>query len=307
MNKKIKYIIGLLFSTLILFTSCGENEYLYDSVNPETMDAASTVLLGAPNQTIVVDPEVAATNFTISASVWGKLPSADVTIPFVIDSTELPDAAIVVNGSGFTIPAGSNTGAISIDLIADEITPGVIYYIYYHLGTPSDANFGINDLASSGVITLFNPGPLAPWVGDYTGTAVSQHRPGVWDEEWSCSIALDPADPLNNVLIYGIAGSNVGLVGTIDIIAETITIVEDQNIGDVYGYGDSYIYYGEAPWTYLGGDLVGTVDLDGTIVVTGMLITTGPYMWDIFDVTFSKSAKKSTEVKKVNKVPTNLF
>jgi len=305
MNKKIKYIIGILFSTLVLFTSCGENEYLYDSVDPADIDSG-TLLLSAPNQTISVNPLTESTTFTIGLSVWGKLPKTEITVALVIDSTsaDLPAEAFVVNGTG----ADNNNGSVSIDLISSELVIGQIYKIYYSLGTPSDATYEVNVLAKTGVITLFNPGLLGPWVGTFTVTAASETKAS-WDEEWSATTVLDPSDPLHRILIN--TGGGGAIVATIDVDAETITIAGNgaQQTGDTYGYGPNAIYWGQYDGTYgtSGGDytfttadVVGTVDPDGTIVIDhfGLLMTGdyAGYVWDVFDLTFTKDSKKSTSI-----------
>lgn len=299
--KKTYKILGLLFSVMILITACEEDERFYDSFDPATGDAVTTVLLSAPNQTISVDPLTESTTFTIAVSVWGKLPTSEITIPLVIDSvsTGLASDAYVVQGSGFSVASGSNNGSISVDLISSKLVIGTIYKIYYSMGTPSVAGVGVNEFAKTGVITFFNPGLLEPWVGSYTIDAVSQTKPS-WDEEWTATTALDPAAPLERILI-NLAGGDIP--ATIDLDAETVTVAGGgaSQTGDLYGYGPNLILNtvydaGSGTYTATAADIVGTIDDDGTMSFTnwGHWMTgdyTG-YVWDAFDPTFSKDDSK---------------
>jgi len=293
MKNKIKIVLSGLVMSMLLFNACDERELFYAPVD---LDAGLelTYLLNNPNQTVVVNTEAATTSFDITVAVWGGVAPQDISIPFEIVSNDLPNGALVPASQNFTVAKGTNLGKITITLNRDLITPGIIFTVNYKMGTPSSGS--VNELAAAGVITTFNPGPLAPWVGNYSGAAVSYGSPGDWDEAWGgVTTELNPADPLNSILIKGIAGSALAVVANIDIAAGTITIAHDQNIGDVYGYGDISIYNDAS----FGDPLVGTVNAEtGEIFVDnwGEYFTTGDYAgygWDVFKVTFTKTAKKS--------------
>jgi hypothetical protein len=88
------------------------------------------------------------------------------------------------------------------------------------------------------------------------------------------------------------------VVAFINVDAGTITIAHNQNIGDVYGYGDIAIYNDAS----FGAALVGTVNAEtGEIFVDnwGEYFISGNYAgygWDVFKVTFTKTGKKSANV-----------
>ncbi len=295
MKKNIKLILGLFVVGLFFATSCDEQTLIYEPVELDKVDLSLTYLLGSPNKTVVVDTKADKTSFTIDVVVWGGVAEADITIPFEILDTDLPTGGLTVVGSGFIVKQGSNSGSITLELNRDKITPGVVFNINYKMGAPSSGV--VNELGASGTITTFNPGPLAPWVGSYTVDAASYGDPGNWDEEWIVTTELDPNDPLNNLLFNGIGGGDVPIIGTIDVANGTVSFEHGQNIGNAYGYGDTFIYnsadYGTA--------LTGTVDATtGEILVDnwGHLMSGdyAGYSWDEFNCTFAKDSKKSSRV-----------
>jgi hypothetical protein len=302
MNRNIRLLIGILISSLFLFTACEEDERPYESFDPANTNLPSTFLLSRPNQTIVVNTEEEVTSFQIGVAVWGGLPESDITIPIVIKvETTLPSAGFTLTSANLTIQKGKNNGSLTVNLNRDEITPGVVFYIYYSLGTPSEGN--INPLGKDGRITTFNPGPLAPWIGKYSVAAVSYGSPGDWDEAWTVTTELDPADPLNNILIKGIAGSPLGVIGKINIEAGTITVASNQSVGNVYGYGTTIVILGDEDFNvYPSAPLVGTVDEETGEIFIDLLalqFIDGPYpgyVWDVFECTFTKNAKNSVEL-----------
>lgn len=290
------FIISML--SLVFLGACDEREMLYESVDPNSGSLELTFNLGSPNPTVVVKTDVEKTTFQIPVVVWGGNVTEDITIPFEITSTTLPEGALTVEGSGFVIPKGSNSGAITLNLIRDNITPGVVFTVKYKMGTPSKGK--ANALASAGTITTFNPGPLAPWVGKYTATAVSYGDPGNWDEEWgSVSTALNPADPLNSILIKGIAGASENLVATIDINAKKITLKAGQVYLPSYGYGKFVLTNSDYNNFLTYDDLVGTVNAEtGEMKVDywGVMNEAEGWLWDAFNVTFKKTGKKSGDL-----------
>jgi hypothetical protein len=282
MNKKIKYISGLLLSAMIMFTACEENEYSYDSFDPAKDKTAQTVLLSQPNITVAVDPNETTTTVVIGVQLWGSLSKEDIVIPFVVDSTTMDASWYTIAGGGFVIPAGQNAGTLSMSIVNASI-PGGYFSLYYKLGEV--AGVSVNDNAKIGRIDAFSPGELWPFMGTFTGDAASLGSPGAWDEVWTAVVVLNREDP-NSIDIYGIGGKNTGkaLVGTIDLDAETITFVGGQNVGNPYGYGDSFVYYATPPWSPTMDPLVGEIDATArTFTIPNLGITTGPYYWDVFN------------------------
>ena len=272
MKNKILILPVLLLGMLVL-NSCYEETSLWSP--PEDGEGVNTILVSVPSMDVVVDATTATTTFNVSVALWGPVLSTDITIPFVLDSTNLGDAAYSISSSDITIAAGSNSGTLSIELVSAEMFPGDVFKMYYSLGQPSVGE--VSDLASTGVVTTYNPGLLAPWVGTYNVAAASYGDPGNWDEAWVVSTALDPAAPLTNITMTGIGGPG-GLnpvIATIDVDAGTITIAAGQHCGDPYGYGPIGVVWADADFNFdQTAALVGTVNAEtGEILIDnwGML------------------------------------
>ncbi len=292
----------------MLFTACEEEKWLYESVDPFDIDGEIQVLVGRATQSIVVDAAVAETSFEVSAKIYGPVSSSDISVPFVVDSTNLTDEAYSLSADAIVIEAGKTSGSLTVTLYSAEMFPGEIFNLYYSFGTPSTGS--VYELGRTGVITTYNPGLLGPWIGAYSVHAASYGLPGDWDEAWGEVVTeLDPNAPLDNILIYGIASASVPLVATIDIEALTITIGAGQSIGDVYGYGNTGVLLGDTDLNvYPGEPLVGTVDAEtGEILVDfwGHQLLEGDYagyVWDVFNCTFTKGGKAANYVSS-NKKP----
>ena len=291
--KLAKIMFGVLASFMLILASCGENEELTYPYSPNDASLGTTFVLANKVMNVAIDPKADETIAEVYVNVWGALPQQEVVIPFVVDSTDLPDDAYEVLGSGFTIPAGKNVGVVKIKFYSAKVEIAKGYYLAYSIGTPSTGS--VYNLLASGNINATNPGLLGPFVGNYKAEAVSYGDPGNWDEEWSnIEITLNPDDPLHQVRIKGIAGSSEYLIATIDVNDNTITIEQGQNIGDVYGYGDVGVYLGDEDLRLYNAPLTGEVDPEtGEIHVDywGHLLVSGDYagyVWDVFDVTFTR-------------------
>jgi len=313
--KKYSAILIVLFAVLF-FSSCEKDGLSdianrpYDKIDNAGVDAgAVTLSLTNPEMDVVVSAATESTTFEISVALWGPVLSSDITVPFTLDSTSLDPTAFTINGSEIVIPAGSNRGVLTVDLKSAPMFPGKIYKLYYTLGQPSVGV--LNELASKGVVSAYNPGFLGPWVGTYNVHAASYGDPGNWDEEWVVTTSLAPSDPLHSILMYGVAGGAPDpLLATIDVDALTITIQSEQVVGDSYGYGDIGIYWGSYDadtdtWTMNSDDIVGTVDAEtGAIYIDnfGELLVSGAYTgytWDAFNTTWTKTDKSTTKKSKI--------
>jgi len=296
--KFINKLYTLSLVALFLFGACDKRELMYDTIDPNSANLPLTYNLGSPNPTVVVKTDVATTTFEIAVVVWGGNVSQDISIPFEVTSTTLPEGALIVEGGGFVIAKGTNSGSIKLVLNRDIVTPGIVFTVKYKMGTPSVGE--ANPLASTGTITTFNPGPLAPWVGTYVASAASYGDPGNWDEEWgNVSTALNPVDPLNSILIKGIAGASQSIIATINVTAKTVTIKAGQVYEPGYGYGNFLVVNSDYNNFLTNDDLVGTVDdVTGEMKVDywGAQNESEGWLWDAFNVTFKKSGKKSADL-----------
>lgn len=298
MKIKFKLITSILLGALFLFSACEERELAYETFDPTTAEGDQVVLVGSSSKTVVVDAAQESYDFEISAKLQGPVSSSDISVPFVVDSTTLSDAAYDIAASDLLIEGGKTSGTLSVTLYPDEMFPGEIFKLYYSLGTPSAGE--VHEMGATGEITTYNPGFMGPWVGSYTVDAASYGSPGDWDEVWQVTTELNPDDPLNSILMNGIGGGDAPVAAFIDPDAGTITIPAGQHCGDAYGYGPIGVVYATPEFEFDGSaDLTGTADPEtGTIQVDnwGMLILEGDYAgsaWDVFNTTFVKDSKKS--------------
>ena len=297
MKIKFKLITSILLGTLFLFSACEERELTYESYDPTTAEGDQVVLVGNSSKTVVVDAAQETYTFELSAKLQGPVSSSAINVPFVVDSTSLSDAAYDIAASDLVIEAGKTSGTLSVTLYPEEMFPGEIFKLYYSLGTPSSG--AIHEMGATGEVTTYNPGFMGPWVGSYTVDAASYGSPGDWDEVWYVTTELNPADPLNSILMYGIGGGEAPVAAVIDPDAGTITIPAGQHCGDAYGYGPIGVIYATPEFEFdASADLTGTADPEtGTIQVDnwGMMILEGDYAgygWDVFNATFIKTSKK---------------
>jgi len=301
MKIKFKLITSILLGALFLFSACEERELTYESYDPTTAEGDQVVLVGNSSKTVVVDAAQESYNFEISAKLQGPVSSSDISVPFVVDSTTLSDAAYDIAASDLVIEGGKTSGTLSVTLYPEEMFPGEIFKLYYSLGTPSSG--AIHEMGATGEVTTYNPGFMGPWVGSYTVDAASYGSPGDWDEVWQVTTELNPDDPLNSILMNGIGGGDAPVAAFIDPDAGTITIPAGQHCGDAYGYGNTGVLFGNTDLTVESGvDLTGTADPEtGTILVDnwGHQLLEGDfagYVWDVFNTTFIKTAKKDASV-----------
>lgn len=130
---------------------------------------------------------------------------------------------------------------------------------------------------------------MSDFVGTYDAEAISGYSPGSWDEEWTDITTVADATDNTKLLITGIAGSTETVEAFLDFDAMTITIPAGQLIGDVYGYGNMYIFNFDGS-AITSDDLVGTLYESNDFYFEYMV----PYQldegwdWDIFTTTFYK-------------------
>lgn len=301
----MKNIFKLFSVTLLLAviaTSCMEVDPWFESFDPATSDVPTTVILSEPNLTVSVNPTETTTTVIIGVSTWGSFLDQDLTLPFIVDAATMDASWYTIAGSGFTIPAGSNSGSL-VMTIDNTVFPGGYFNLEYHLGEPSIAGVTISELAASGVVDAFSPGDLHPFMGDFNvycdsyGDVFYGYADGSWDEEWDVTIVLNRTNS-NQIDIYGVAGSSMKVTGTVDLTNNTISIAGGQNIGAVYGYGDlapflgdptDFSYSSSAPIVGTVNATTGGIDIDNVM----MWHTAEDWDWDMFHCVFTKATKKN--------------
>jgi len=148
--------------------------------------------------------------------------------------------------------------------------------------------------------------PLQTWIGTYDVDAVSYGDPGNWDEVWS--ITTEPvAGDLNSLAITIDAGGGGGVpfIAAVDDVGMTITITAGTDAGDIYGYGSTLIYSSDYVTLDEVSPVVGTISANGDIAIDNLGMILEAYaapsiidgIWDAFNTTWTKSAKKAAPVR----------
>lgn len=129
MKRKIK-ILSLLFSVVIIFAACEEEDRPYSNVDLTKADLATEAQISNLNEkyTFFVDPDLVGTGVTITKAfrvkVLGKLPSSEVTVDVTIDADEttavLGTHYDLPNGTSLTIQPNTNIGYVEFTIYAEE-------------------------------------------------------------------------------------------------------------------------------------------------------------------------------------------
>jgi len=177
--------------------------------------------------------------------------------------------------------------SVNINLIGDN-------------GTPIGMAEGKN--ATYKLTIMDDEHPLARWIGTYDvyadsyGDVINDEPDGAWDETWEVTTSAVAYDD-NKLSIVGIGGGSLAVIATIDLDSMTITLPGGANVGgDGYGFDEALIWRGDYE-NVEEADVVGTIYTNGSIAIDllTMIVTddTGMYIWDSFNTTWTKTAKKS--------------
>jgi len=154
-----------------------------------------------------------------------------------------------------------------------------------------------------------DPSSLEMWIGTYTVTAESYYGDSqatptdVYDETWTVTVsAVDTNDLM--LQYYGIGSVDaLPVFATLDPDLLTIAFKSGQSIGNIYGYGDTKIYFATSEViskinTDITQDLVdaaaafditGTIDNNGGMLIDKFAdIFEGPLVYDVFKTTWVK-------------------
>ncbi len=276
--KKSIFKILMLAVSVILITACESEPILFD---------ASMKLVGFSSRTLTISESASSGTFNI---FLGSAVGTTATVTLEISTDGLANPA--VEGEDFSLSStqvdltpGENEVTINVTdnavftgdkqvkiVISDGGSDYTLAYEHSLLVTISDDEH-----------------PLKKWLGLYTGDAKSYGNPGSWDETWDVEIM--PVDGhLDMIQIVGVGSDGTDPVfATLDTDNMTITIEPGQNLGDAYGYGDTFVFYG---YQDLSWDeqlpLTGTIDNDGNIYVDNWAHQIDDWCWDVFNVTFSR-------------------
>ena len=126
-------------------------------------------------------------------------------------------------------------------------------------------------------------------IGDYIVHCVSTFSGSVYD--FNVTIAEDTEDS-DQVIITGLEGSTEPVMGIFDGDFGTLTIPQDQSLGDLLGDGSQVLLWSNTSET---GDLVGNIDSNGNIVMDwASYISGGAYDGYYYDRYYGSTWTKQT-------------
>lgn len=286
MKKQLKYISPVVVTLLMLVSSCKDDFIIFDSsMNLVGFSSSSLVIaedLGeAANATLYLGAATGAQAATVTLSVdtvgFGEI-AAKEGIDFTISSKSV---SVGVGETGVGITPTDNA----------EFTGDKKFYLVI---TANDKGYKISAQKKLLVTISDDEHPLKAWIGTYSVDAASYGDPGNWDEAWTVVTAPVEGD-ITKLSLTGVGAASADpLIATFDKDGLTITIEKGQNIGNVYGWGDTEVWWGFDDLTLdQNEDLTGTIDPDGTIHVDnwGHLIkdSGGDWVWDVFNTTWNKN------------------
>lgn len=218
------------------------------------------------------------------------------TVTITVDTVGLGKIA-AKEGIDFTIPNKSITTEVGENDVTITPVDNAVFTgdkKFYLVITANSSNYKISIQKKVLVTIIDDEHPLKEWIGTYSVAAVSYGKPGEWDELWTVVVSAVEGDPTKlSFSGMGAAGSGP-IFATLDKGALTITFAKGQNLGDVYGWGDTEVWFGFGDLTLdQNVDVEGTLNLNGTILIDnwGELVkdSTGDWVWDVFNTTWTKS------------------
>lgn len=301
MKKSFKLLY--ILAAVLLLAGCESEPILWDS--------SKSFVAFTSTGTAANEQNPAAVGIPVLVTAGLDAPAVTVSFEFVTEGITNP----AVPGTDFTLLNDAQTldfadgygyDTIWIAPIDNDVFTGNKTVAVVLTSNSQDYPFGA---LSTHILTLKdNEHPLGKWIGTYDVAALSYGDPGNWDEAWTVVNEPDP-DDVNNLLMTGFGGpaysSHTAVVGAVDMDAMTITLLGGSEIGThgLYG-GPLAIFFGDEAGgiASLTDPMVGELSEDGSIRIDHVAIkfvggiNTG-YVWDSFDLHFTKQAKKSAEVK----------
>jgi hypothetical protein len=298
MKKRIRNIIYML-AAVLLAASCEWDPIMFDE---------SKSHVAFTDYTTSIPEEGNAMGIVVKVSALSDSPS--LTVEYEFDTVGIDPEKAAFEGAQFNLLNESKTltftegwgyDTIFIEPIDNEIFTGNKIFNISLTGNSADYPFGE---ASVHAVTLAdNEHPLGKWIGTYAVEALSYGDPGAWDEAWV--VTTTPIEgEIDKLSILGIGSAGTtAIIATVDKENMTITIKPGQD-ADAYadlGYTEGYVYYGTPELSLdINRPLEGTISEDGTITIDnfGIEVKYAPdpsynTVWDVFNTTWNKTAKKS--------------
>ncbi|MBN2697690.1 MAG: hypothetical protein JXR52_02605 [Bacteroidales bacterium] len=296
MKNRINKILFVL-AAVVLFVSCEPEYIMFDSSKNFVAFTAKSANMVEPGGKIGIP---------VLLTALPNSPAATVTFDF---STEGLGDKAAAEGTDFTLlnssktlnfPDGWGYDTIWVQPVDnDEFTGNKLFYIEL-LSNSEDYQFGVNQRLT--VTLVDDEHPLKNWIGNYDIAALSNGSPGAWDESWTAVTSAVEGDvTVLSILITAGGATGTPFQAAFDMEEMTITITAGTDFGNFYGYGSMVAYLSDY-FTYLDKEspIVGTIANDGTIQIdnVGLVIATGTYagyIWDSFNLTWTKTGKKAAD------------
>ncbi len=305
MKHMIKYLTILLAFTIVL-NGCEESDSWYGGYNGSDYgDQYIQVVDLTPEGAVTVDLDgvlyKSDDSFPVNVRVLGTPRNTETKVTVkVVESTATEGVEFAIPQKEFTIPAGELFGSFNVDInyeVIDLNTPYTVSISIDENGTdlPLYTNTDATSLFTFEVKLHDDFHPLNQWIGTYSVAAASYGSPGDWDEAWTVTVASNPDDETKTSLIMTGIGKSTGgpVIAKYDMDAMTISIESQTITGNIYGYGDIILVYGNADLTVNNGQaVVGTISANGDMSLDnwGHLMTgdNAGAVWDVFNTTWTK-------------------
>ena len=298
--KKIISKFLIILAAVLLVTSCEWEPIKFDS---------SKSFVAFESQSVEIAEEVEG-QVGVVVMVTALLDAPAITATFDFDTTGF-GASAAVEGEDYTLmnddktlsfPDGWGYDTIWIDPIDNDVFTGDMKFNITLTSNSLDYEFG--SFVTNTVTLKDNEHPLGAWIGSYEVDAQSYGDPENWDEVWSVTTSPVEGDVEKlSILGIGTAGTSP-VIAKIDKESMTITIDPGQDADAYadYGYTEGYVYFGNPDLTLDKAlPVVGTISEDGTITIDnfGIFVQYEPdpaynSVWDVFNTTWTKTAKKAT-------------
>jgi hypothetical protein len=306
MKKRMNRFIYVLAALVLFATSCDWEPIMWDS-------SKTYIAFTTPSTDVKEEGDMVA--IVVMVTALDGAPA--VTVDFEFDTVGIDPAKAAFEGEEFTLvndsktlsfPNGWGYDTIWIMPIDNDIFTGDKLFNITLTSNTEDYAFGA---AVTNVVTIKdNEHPLGAWIGGYTVEALSYGKPGDWDETWNVTTSPVEGDITKlSILGIGTAGTTA-IIATIDKEEMTITIApgQDSDAYANYGYTESLVFFGNPDLSLdRTVPLVGTITEDGTFAIDNFAIYVqyepNPAYngtWDVWNTTWTKTAKKSGNVVKSN-------
>ena len=226
MKRNIKLLLSLLFVAVIMFTACEEDERVYKDTDINNSSLATVAQISNIDElwAFSLDPELVGTGYTytkyLSVKVLGAVPTTDANITFSIKASSTAVEGthyILSNSSVITIPAGSNTGFVTVTIYPDEVGLGTAETIDWEI---TGGDLTLSDLGLTSSFSMFRNCPLD--LNLFNGT-FETYQDGYL---WNTTVIQDPENARGIILYYCFW---YGGIDSVKLTVDTDGIISAEN------------------------------------------------------------------------------